>query len=94
MIKAQDTGHYNSMHNKSVYEVEYPDGTTEQLTGKIIAENMLSQVYSEVHHYQLFTKVTDHKRYDIDITKLNGFIKSSNGSLHRNRTTRGWKLLA
>ena len=31
-------GNYNLMHNKSLYEVEYPDGTTEQLTSTIIAE--------------------------------------------------------
>ena len=30
-------GNYNAMHNKSLYEVEYPDGTTEQLTANIIA---------------------------------------------------------
>ena len=34
-------GNYNSMHYKSLYEVEYPDGTTEQLAANIIAENMM-----------------------------------------------------
>ena len=33
---------YNSMHDNSLYEVEYPDGTTEQLVANIIAENMMS----------------------------------------------------
>ena len=40
----------------------------------------------------MLTKVTDHKRYDSSITKVNSFIKSSNGNLHRNSTCRGWKL--
>ena len=35
-------GDYNAMHDKSLYEVEYPDGITEQLADNIIAENMLS----------------------------------------------------
>ena len=40
---------YNSMHHNSLYKVEYPDGTTEQLVDNIIAENILSQVDSEGH---------------------------------------------
>ena len=31
-------GNYNAIHDKYSYEVEYTDGTTEQLTANIIAE--------------------------------------------------------
>ena len=75
--------HYNAIHNKSVYEVEYPDGTTQKLTANIIDENILSQFYSEGHHYQVLTEVTDHKIYGSAITKVVGLIKSSNGKLHQ-----------
>ena len=54
------------MHDKSVYEVNYPDVTAEQLTDNIIAE---------------MTEVTGHKINYSDITKLGGFINSSNGNL-------------
>ena len=37
---------YNFMHDKLLYESEYPDGTTEQLSDNIIAENILSQSIS------------------------------------------------
>ena len=37
-------GNYNAMHDKSLYEVEYPDVTMEQLADNIIAENMMSQI--------------------------------------------------
>ena len=51
-VRYDDTGtgegNYNVMHDKSLYEVEYPDGMTEQLAANIIAENMMSQVDSEV----------------------------------------------
>ena len=53
---------HNTMHEKSLYEVEYPDGTTEKLAANIIAENMISHVDSEGHHYQVRTEVTDHKK--------------------------------
>ena len=81
------------MHDKSLYEVEYPDGTTDQLAANILAENMLSSVDSEGHHYQVLTEVTHNKKDDSAISKVDCFIKSSSGNLHRKRTTRGWKLL-
>ena len=86
-------GNYYSMHDKSLYEVEYPDGTTEQLASNIIAVNVMSQVDSEGHHYQVPTEVTGHKKDDSSISKVDSFIKSSSGNLHRKRTTCGWKLL-
>ena len=56
-IKYYDTStgevHHNGMHDNSVYGVEYTDGTTEKLTDTMIAENMLSQVDSEGHQYQV-----------------------------------------
>ena len=85
-------GNHNAMHHKSLYEFEYPDGTTGKLAAHIIAENMLLQVYYEGHHYQVLTKVTNRKKDDSDIFKVDGFIKSSSGNLHGKRTTRGWKL--
>ena len=62
-------------HDKPLYEVEYPDGMTEQLADNIIAENVFSQVDSECHNYQVLTEVTDHKKDDISIAKMDGFIK-------------------
>ena len=53
----------------------------------------MSQVDSEGHHYQVLTEVTDHKKDDSAIAKVDGFIKSSSGNLHRKRMTCGWKLL-
>ena len=82
------------MHDKSIYKVEYPDGMKEQPRANIIAENIPSQVHSEGHYYQVLTEVTYHNRDGIFIIKVDGFIKSSNGNLHRKRRTSGWKILA
>ena len=54
---------------------------------------MVSQVDYECHHYQVLTEVTYHNKSDSAISKVDGFIKSSSGDLHRKRTTCGWKLL-
>ena len=97
LVRYDDTstgeGNYNSMHYKSLYEVKYPDGTTEQLAANIIAENVMSLVDSEGHHYQVITELIDHKKYDIAIAKVDGFIKSISGNLHRKSKTPRWKLL-
>ena len=55
-----------------LYKVEYPDGTTDQLADNIIAENMMSQVDSEGHHYQVLTEVTDQKKDHVAIAKVGG----------------------
>ena len=85
-------GNYNPMNDKSLYEVEYPDGTTEQLAANIKAENMMSQIDSDGNNYQVLTGVNDNKNDGSDIAKIDGFIESSSGNLQRKRTTRGWKL--
>ena len=54
---------------------------------------MMSQVDTEGHHYQVMTKVTDRNKDESAIAKVDGFIKSSSGNLHRKRATCGWKIL-
>ena len=44
-------GQYNGMHEKSIYKLQYPDETTDQLKADIIAENILPQADYEDHHY-------------------------------------------
>ena len=81
------------MNESSVYEVEYTNRIPEQLSAKIIAENMLSKFDSEGHHYQVLTKVIYHKIDYSVILKVDGFIKSINGNIHWKRMTCSWKLL-
>ena len=92
-VRYDDTGkskgNYNSIHDKYLYEVEYPDGTMKQLAVNIIAENMLSQVDSEGHHYQVFTDMNDHKKDDSSIDKVGGSINYGIVNVHRKRTTCG-----
>ena len=64
----------------------------EKLAANIIAENMMSKVDYEGHHYQVLTEVNDHRKKDSDIVNVDGFIRSSIGNIHQNRTTSGWKM--
>ena len=82
----------NPLTNTALYEVEFSDGHVEELQYNIIAENMISQVDSEGHHYQLLAEISDHRSNHLALTKKNGFIKSKNGNLHPKKTTRGWSI--
>ena len=66
---------YNVMHDNSLYEIEYTDGTTDQLASNIISENMVSQVDYECHYYQVLTEANYHNKSDSAISKVDGFIK-------------------
>ena len=44
----------------SLYEVSFPNGQTEELTANVFSDNMLFQVYSEVHPYQVLKEISDH----------------------------------
>ena len=91
--RSKGKGNNNSMHDKSLYEVQCHDGMTKQMEANTIAENMMSQVDSEGHQYQVMTEMTDHKKDDSAISKVKCFIKSSHEKVHWKRTTRGCKIL-
>ena len=82
----------NILTNTSLYEVEFPDGHVEELQYNIIAENMMSQVDSEGHHWQLLLEISDHRSNHLAIPKRDGFIRSHNGNLHPKKTTIGWDI--
>ena len=82
----------NPLTNTSLYEVEFPDGHVEELQCNIIAENMMSQVDSEGHYYQLLAGISDHRSTYLAITKKNGFIRIKIGNLQPKKTTMGWSI--
>ena len=87
------SGTYNPLADHSSYEVQVSDGTTEELTLNVIAENMFSDYDSEGHHFQLLVEITDHKRYFLVVRISNGFIISENLNQVPKNTIRGRKLL-
>ena len=83
----------NPLTNTALYEVQFPDGHVKEVQYNIIAENMMSQVDSEGHHYQfLLVEISDHGSNHLAITKKNGFIRSKSGNLQPKMTTRGWSI--
>ena len=83
---------YSVHTNTSKYKVEFPDGHTEELQYNFIAENMMSQIDSEGHHYQLLAEISDHYSDATAISKSNGCIQSKNDNAVPKKTTRGWQI--
>ena len=67
-------------HN-SLYEITFTKGLTEYLTANLISDNIISQVDSKEHHYQVLKEISDHSE------------DGSRGmNLHVKKATIGWKL--
>ena len=89
----QHAGSYNPILDTSEYLVEFPDGSTKEITANIIAESMFSQVDSEGRHFQILREITDHRKDSSAIPKEDGHYKSNNGNMVPKFTTCGWQLL-
>ena len=76
----------------SLYEVSFTNVQTGELTAKVIAENMISQVDSELHHYQVVNEISDQSEDGSELKWSDVFIRSRGRKLQDKNTTRGWKL--
>lgn len=85
------TAHPNPILDTRVYEVEFPDGHTEEYAANIIAQNVYSQVDAEGRRYLLLDEIINHNKDHTAIHADDKWIqKGANKQLKR--TTQGWKL--
>ncbi|GFH56846.1 hypothetical protein CTEN210_13322 [Chaetoceros tenuissimus] len=96
-VKSNDLNedaNYNPILDNSIYEVQFSDGSTEEISANVIAENMLSQVDAEGHHFQILKEISDHKKNWNALSVSEGF-HTRRGSTQKipRKTTRGWDLL-
>jgi hypothetical protein len=85
--------HKNPIFDTRAYLVELADGTVDEYTANVIAENLYSQVDDEGHSHLLMNEITDHRKDGTALDQQNGFTVSRNGNQVPKRTTRGWQLL-
>ena len=84
--------HANPLLDTRLYEVEFPDGSTEAIAANLIAENMLSQVDDEGRSYAVLSEIVDHRTNGHALSKDDGFVVDRQGRRHPRTTTRGWEL--
>ena len=76
-----------------MYDVEFPDGSTDTFTANVIAENLFSQVDEEGRTYHILKEKTDHRVGAKAMLKQDGFITTSSGQRQPRHTTVGWEIM-
>ena len=83
----------NVFTDRSLFEVQFPDGTVDRLAANIKAENLFAQVDENGRQFQILHEIVEHQKDNSAIPIENGFITSRSGNRHPKKTTSGWKLL-
>ena len=91
--KLKGTYNKNPILDTRVYCVIFPDGAVCQYVESIIAENMYSQVDSNVHHTLLLKENTDHRRSAMDVPTYKKIVVSNTGRKILRKSTKEWDLL-
>jgi hypothetical protein len=81
----------NSMLDTRTYEIEFPDGRSDEYTANVIAENMYAQCDIEGRQYNLMEGIIDHKTDGHAIEPADMYIKHSSNRKVR-KTTKDWHL--
>jgi len=56
--------YYNPIRDHSIYEVEFPDGNTDEVEANVIAESMVAECDPEGRQYRIFSEISDHRKDD------------------------------
>jgi len=63
-----DPRFYNPLWDHSLYEIEFPDGTTDEVEANLIAECMVSECDLDGRQYRMLKEISDHRK---DASALN-----------------------
>jgi hypothetical protein len=81
----------NSMLDTRTYEIEFPDGRSDEYTANVIADNMYAQCDIEDRQYNLMECIIDHKTDGHAFEPAYMYIKHGSNKKVR-KTTKGWHL--
>jgi len=91
--QAKGKPHINPILDSRVYEVQFPDGHTEEYAANVIAEAIFSQVDEEGNEHLILDEIIDHRKdLAIAVSDEDRWILSANGNRHHKKTTKGWDL--
>jgi hypothetical protein len=81
----------NPLLDTRVYEVEFPDGHTEEYAANMITESIYAEVDPEGNQYLIIDEITGHQKDENAITSEQQWIQNG---VNRQmcKTTQGWKL--
>ena len=59
-----EASYYNPLKDHSIYEIVFPDGTTDEVEANLIAECMVSECDQEGRQYRMLKEISDHRKDD------------------------------
>jgi hypothetical protein len=81
----------NSILDSRTYEIEFPDGRSDEYTANAIAENMYAQCDTKGNQFNSMDCIIDHKNYGHVPERADMYIKHGSNKQVR-KTTKGWHL--
>jgi hypothetical protein len=81
----------NSMLDTRTYEIDFPDGRSDEYTAHVIAENMYAQCDIEGRQNNLMEGIIDHRTDGHAVSPADMYIKHGSNKQVR-KTTKGWHL--
>jgi hypothetical protein len=81
----------NAMLDTRTYEIEFPDGRSDEYTANVIADNMYAQCDIEGRQYNLMEGIVDHKTGGHAVEPADMYITHVRNKKVR-KTTKGWNL--
>ena len=84
--------HLNPILDSCLYEIEFPDGSTDVVAANLIAENLYSQIDNEGHSHTIMKEIVDHQKSVWAVPKKDGYHVSHSGFKTPKYTTAGWEL--
>jgi hypothetical protein len=82
----------NPITDSRVYEVEFGDGSYQDYSTNLIAENLYAHVDDEGRSHSILQSITDHESDGDALTPEQGTYETSYGVIKKKITTKGWKL--
>jgi hypothetical protein len=82
----------NPILDTRVYEVQFPDGHTEEYAANIISENLYAQVDNEGFYHLVLNEILDHRKLPNAIPIDDGWITSANWNCIKRKTMKGWDI--
>ena len=83
----------NPILDSRMYDIEFPDGSTDVVSANLIAENLFSQVDDEGRQFQIIDEIVDCQFTDEAVKPEDGFVISQNGQKRPVITTKGCNML-
>ena len=85
--------HSNPIMDTRLYDIEFPDGSTDAYAANLVAENIYAQVDEEGKKHVIVDEIIDHRSDASAVIGDDSNHSNRHGKQHRRRTTRGWQLL-